>query len=135
MKISIKSLVIYLSLSIILNSCSVYFKKEVSFNEAYISKKSVRLITNENKKVFIKKIILKDSAYYGISHYKGEKIEIPLSNETRKSLRIKNRTASTIINVTGITLSLGIVALVFVADSYNSWGNFNSDGNGTQFKN
>lgn len=113
MKISIKTLVIFLALSIILNGCNVYYRKEVTYNEAYLSKKPVRLITIENKKVHLDKIILKDTAYYGVYHYKGEKVDIPLSKEAHKSLRIKNKGASTFLNISGSLLTLEILRLVF----------------------
>lgn len=134
MKTFIKPTVVYVSLFILLNSCSVYYEKEVSFEEAYQSRKPARLITNENRKVKLKKIIYKDSTYYGISYYKKNKVEFPLSNETRKSLRLKDRTTSTIINVSGATLTLGISISIISALSISSeWGSYN--GNGLQFKN
>ncbi len=47
MKTSVKSLVIMIAISVILNGCSVYYKKEVSLNEAYLSKKPAKLVSRE----------------------------------------------------------------------------------------
>lgn len=136
MKNFIKPTVVYVSLFILLNSCSVYYKKEVSFQEAYNSRKPARLITNEDRKVKLKKIIYKDSTYYGISYYKGNKVEFPLSNETRKSLRLKDRTTSTIINVGGTVLTLGVIVFIIAATGISGdWKEYNPNGSGLQFKN
>lgn len=114
MKNYIKSLAIIIAFSLILNSCSVYYNKEASFNEAYLSKKPVKLITNNNKKVYLKKIILKDSTYYGFYWYGGKEVTFPLSKEAYRSVRIKNRTASTLINIGGTVLTLGIVGTIIL---------------------
>lgn len=127
MKNCIKSLAIIIAFSITLSSCSVYYKKEVSFNEAYLSKKPAKLVTNENKKVHLKKIILKESTYYGVYWHEGKEITFPLSNETHKSLRIKNRTASTFINVGSSILTLGIVGIVIFYTSNDDWKTTNTD--------
>ena len=127
MKIPVKHFVIFMALSIILNGCSVYYKKEVSFEEAYLSKKPTKLVTSENKKVHLKKIILKDSTYYGVYWHEGKEITFPLSNETHQSLRIKNRTASTFINVGSSILTLGIVGIVIFFTTNNDWKTTNQD--------
>jgi len=114
MKNCIKSLTIIIAFSLILNSCSVYYKEEVTFDEAYLSKKPVKLVTNENKKIHLKKIILKDSAYYGYYWHEGKAITFPLSKEKYRSVRIKNRTASTLINVGGSILTLGILGTIIL---------------------
>lgn len=114
MKYFIKSLTILLAFSILLSGCSIYYKKEATLNEAYLSKKPVKLITAENKKMYLKKVIMNDSAYYGVYFYKGQEISFPISNQTNKSLRIKNRTASTVLNVSGIVLPVAMVAVIIV---------------------
>ena len=114
MKNCIKSLAIIIAFSITLSSCSVYYKKEISFNEAYLSEKPVKLVTHTNKKVLLKKIILKDTTYFGVYNSGGKKITFPLSNENYRSVRIKNRTASTLINVGGSVLTLGIFATIIL---------------------
>ena len=122
MKNCIKSLAIIIAFSIILSSCSVYYKKEASLNEVYLSEKPVRLLTNENKKVFLKKIILKDSAYYGVYMHNGNEITFPLSKETYRSIRMKNRPVSTILTVTTVVLTVGIVGLFIAAVSIGNIG-------------
>lgn len=134
MKTFIKTTVVYVSLFILLNSCSVYYKKEATFNEAYLSKKPVKLMTKDDRKVKLRKITYKDSSYYGVYYDNGNKIEFPMSPEKYKSLRIKDRTTSTVLNVVGITLSVGIVAIVLITATYD-WGDFNFGNSGTQFKN
>ncbi len=119
MKNCIKSLAIIIAFSIILSSCSAYYKKEATFNEAYLSNKPVKLVTNTNKKVFLKRIILKDTIYYGVYKSNGKKITFPLSKDNYRSIRIKDRTASTILNVSGAVLTLGVVGLIIFAITFD----------------
>jgi hypothetical protein len=121
MKNCIKFLAIIIAFSITLSSCSVYYKKEATFNEAYLSEKPVKLVTKQNKKVFLRKIILKDTSYYGVYKSEGKKITFPLSNENYRSIRIKNRPASTMLNISGAILTLGVATIVIVAISLNDW--------------
>lgn len=134
MKNFIKTVVLFIALSILLNSCSVYFRKESTFNEAYLSKKPVKLITKDDRKVKLRKIVYKDSTYYGVYYDSGKKIEFPMSEEKYKSLRIKDRTTSTILNVTGTIVTLGAVTIIIFALTYDFDFNFGPTGD-TQFKN
>ncbi|MES2862701.1 MAG: hypothetical protein V4666_01145 [Bacteroidota bacterium] len=119
MKNYIKSLAIIIAFSIILSSCSVYYKKEATFNEAYLSEKPVKLVTKQNKKVFLRRIILKDTTYYGIYNSNGKKIAFPLSEDSYRSLRIKNRPASTMLNITGAILTLGVVGVIIFVITFD----------------
>lgn len=123
MKNFIKYLAIIIAFSMLLSSCSVYYKKEVTFNEAYQSKAPVRLVTNQDKKVHLKKIILQDTTYYGVYYHDGKKITFPLSKENYTSVRLKDRATSTFITVAGSVVTAGIVAIVVVAItiSNSSW--------------
>lgn len=122
MKNYIKSLAIIIAFSVILSSCSAYYKKEATFNEAYLSEKPVKLVTKQNKKVFLRRIILKDTVYYGVYNSNGKRITFPLSKDNYRSIRIKNRTASTILNASGAVITLGIIGIIILVISLDDFG-------------
>jgi len=115
-----KSICLVLIVVITLQSCSVYKKNSVNLNEASDAKSKVLVTRTNNEKIRFKKIVQIDSSYYGIKHANGEEIKIPLKESDIKSVRVLDKTNST---VETILLVLGILAsgfLVFI--STLSWG-------------
>jgi len=116
-----------LSLSFLVQSCNVYKRNPIAIEEAVEAKEKVRIIKNDNKKIFLKRIEKTDGVYYGVANYKGHFVKIPLDETNIQKIQIRDKTASTIVTiatiVTGTGLLAGIVALIVFASEWDDdWG-------------
>ena len=84
---------------IILQSCAVYQKAPVSLEQA--SKQDVRakIKTKTNESFLVLKIIYEDDKYYGLQKVNGEKIRITLHADDINSIRLHDKTLSTVLSI------------------------------------
>ena len=121
-----KAISIVLLTTILLHSCVVYQKTPVPLSESY-DKGKVKVITKTNKKLKFKKIIQKDSLYYGFNRKKlkndyGEfewvEITKKLNSDEVKAIYLKDQNGSTTATITFtilIAIPLAILGFYILA--------------------
>ena len=117
-----KTVCFLVTLALILQSCAVYKKTPVTLNEAVATNRKVLVVKTDNTKLKFITIEQSNGIYYGHLKSKGEMIEIPLTENDLKTIRILDKTATTIGNVAIIVGSLGIVLIVVAAIELSNWG-------------
>ena len=115
LKKQIKPIALLFGLLILLQSCAVYQKTQVSLEQA--SKQDVRakIKTKTNESFLVLKIIYEDDKYYGQQRVNGEKIRITLHADNINSIRLHDKTLSKTLSIgmpLGIVLGVLIVNLV-----------------------
>ena len=110
-----KSVCLLIALALLLQSCVVYKKTPSTINEAVDSKGKVLIVKTNDEKLKLIKIEKIDGAYFGEIKTKKGIEKIPLSENDIKTIRIKNKSASTLGNVFIVIGSLGVVFIVIVA--------------------
>ncbi|HEY4618846.1 MAG TPA: hypothetical protein VIH09_11695 [Flavobacterium sp.] len=117
-----KTICFFLIMALILQSCAVYKKTPVTLNEAATADGKVLVVKTDNTKLKFKKIEQIDGVYYGLIKTKGQIEKIPLTESDLKTIRLLDKTATTIGNVAIVVGSLGIVLLVVAAIELADWG-------------
>ena len=116
----------FLLVIILLQSCVVYQKTSVSLEEA-VDKGKVKLITKKGEKVKYKKIIQKDSIYYGFDLkklknvdgvFEWNEITYQLWDTEIESIHIKDKEKST---TRTIFLVLGSIPVVLILGTLIFW--------------
>ena len=107
-----KTVCFFLVIALTLQSCSVYQKTPVTLNDAATANRRILIVKTDNTKIKFKKIEQIDGVYYGLIKTKGRIEKIMLTESDVKSIRILDKTATTLGNVAIIVGSLGIVLLV-----------------------
>ena len=122
LKIYLKPIACLLTFLILFQSCAVYQKTPVSLEQA--SKQDVRakIKTKTNESFLVLKIIYEDDKYYGLQRVNGEKIRITLHADDINSIRLHDKTLSTVLSIgmpLGIVLGVIGVGLALNKPSYN----------------
>ncbi len=110
-----KSICLLVTFALLLQSCVVYKKTPSPINEAVDSKAKVLVVKTNDEKIKLIKIEKIDGNYFGEIKTKKGIEKIPLSENDIKSIRIKDKSASTVGNVFIVIGSLGVVFIVIVA--------------------
>jgi hypothetical protein len=111
-----------LIIALILQSCAVYKKTSVTLNEAANGDRKILVVKTDNTKLKFKKIEKIDGVYYGLIKTKGQIEKIPLTESDLKTIRVLDKTATTIGNVAIVVGSLGVVFLVVAAIELSNLG-------------
>ncbi|SHM08802.1 hypothetical protein [Flavobacterium xinjiangense] len=111
-----------LIIALILQSCAVYKKTPVTLNEAANVDRKILVVKTDNTKLKFKKIEKIDGVYYGLIKTKGQIEKIPLTESDLKTIRVLDKTATTIGNVAIVVGSLGVVFLVVAAIELSNLG-------------
>lgn len=110
-----KCIVGFLILLFLHQSCTVYQKTPVSINEAITLDKKVLVITESDKKLKFKKIEQINGIYYGITK---TAIRVPLIESKIKTIRISDKSKSTLLTIGVVVVPLAIVVIFSIID----WG-------------
>ncbi len=105
---------ILLATSFSLQSCAVY-KKNMTLNEAENAKLKTLIVTTDNVKHKYYRIVKIDDKYYGET--KGKTKKTLLSENEIKSIRVFDKTATTIRYTEIILVTLGTAILINSLDS------------------
>jgi len=118
--IHLKTVAFFISSMIFLLSCTVYKSTTVTLNEAYKSQTKVKVLTSDNETLIFKRIDFIDGKYYGVSKKVDQLEAAPLDNNNVNSIRILNKTASTVLNV-GVPLIIagGIIWIAAESNTIN----------------
>ena len=98
-KIHLKIVAFLIFSMILLQGCTVYKSTTVNLDEAYKSNTKAKVLTIDNQTLKFKRINLIDGKYYGISKNPSKFENMFLDKNNINSIKVKNKTASTIINV------------------------------------
>jgi PBP1b-binding outer membrane lipoprotein LpoB len=108
---------------LMLQSCAVYQKTAVSVDEAVTSKRKVLITTTDGAKLKLKKVEQIEGKYFGIVKLDSKTEKIILIENDIRTIRILNKTATTLSNIgiiAGSTLVISsIVAVVAISAA---WG-------------
>jgi PBP1b-binding outer membrane lipoprotein LpoB len=108
---------------LMLQSCAVYQKTAVSVDEAVTSKRKVLITTTDGAKLKLKKVGQIEGKYFGIVKLDSKTEKIILIENDIRTIRILNKTATTLSNIgiiAGSTLVISsIVAVVAISAA---WG-------------
>jgi hypothetical protein len=115
LKIHIKITVLFFSVLILLQGCTVYKSKNVPLEEAYLYKDRVKLETKNNESLKYLKITKMNQEYFGVKKVRGDLINVPLQKEEIESIKIKDQTLSATLSILSFLGWLFVVAVVGVA--------------------
>jgi uncharacterized protein with FMN-binding domain len=114
-----KSICVCLVFVLLLQSCAVYHKTPVSIADATATNNKVLVTKTDDTKLKFKKIELTDGIYYGIAEdNKGKMVKTPLKDSEIKTIRILDKSNSTVLTIGIIVVPLVIVAVILFGD----WG-------------
>lgn len=99
-----------------LQSCSVYKKTPVTIDEAAKSNSRILIRRTDDTKLKLKRIENVDGAYFGVKRIDGKIVSLPLDEKNLKSIRVLDKTKTTLGNVSIVVLTLGVI-LIFIAAS------------------
>ncbi|MBG6109441.1 hypothetical protein IWX84_000296 [Flavobacterium sp. CG_9.10] len=100
---------------LLMQSCAIYQKTSVSLDDAVASNRKVLITKTDGAKLKLKRVELTDGKYYGIVKVDGKTEKIILVENDIRTIRILNKSATT-IGTFGIVLgSLVITFLVAAA--------------------
>lgn len=102
------------TLIILFQSCRVYKSEHVSLETAVLEAKRVKIKTNDGETLKFKRIAKDSNQYFGLKKRKGALVKFPIAIEEVESVRLHNRTLSTILNVTAGVFVVGTVLLTIV---------------------
>jgi hypothetical protein len=109
-------------IALMLQSCSIYKKSPTSLDEAARANARTVVVNTDNSKQEFSRITQVDNEYYGeVKTISGTK-KVPLSETDIKSIRVLDKTATTLTNV-GIIVIPVAAALVII--SFSSLNNLN----------
>lgn len=127
-RLSSKLIALLLSITFLLQSCSVYQNKTISLERAIKTKRKVKIHTNTGDVYKFQKIIEKEGQFYGIIKEKEnwfefgdrtlfvgnniEKYKIPIESESIKEIHPKNWPISTLINIVSIATIIPFLAIL-----------------------
>ena len=118
-----KFVCVFLVFVILLQSCAVYKKAPVSISEASATNHKVLIINTDDTKLELKKIELVDGVYYGFIDEDRGIVKIPLNESTIKTIRIIDKSASTLLSTGIVVIPLAIIITLVTAN----WGPGNLD--------
>lgn len=110
------------AIAFILQSCGVYKKTSVTLDEAVTADRKVLVVKTDYSKLKFIRIEQIGGMYYGQVENKGKIEKIPLTESDLKTIRLLDKTATTIGNIAIVAGSLGIVLLVVAAIELSNWG-------------
>ena len=95
-----KMLTLFLTLVMIIQSCTVYKSSTVTLNQAVQNESKVRVKTVNNEKLKFDRISFENNQYYGVNKKNNQAvIKTPLDQKLIKSVNEKDKTLSTLLSI------------------------------------
>ena len=110
-----KIVCVLLIFGFLFQSCAVYQKTSASLDDAVASNRKVLITKTDGAKLKLKRVELTDGKYYGIVKVDGKTEKIILVENEIRTIRILNKSATTIGTVGIVLGSLVITFLVAAA--------------------
>jgi hypothetical protein len=108
-----------LSLVILLQGCTVYRKWTISLESAAKTKSRVKVVTVDGETWKFRKVLAREEGFYGVKKVSGDQVLTPLNPQNIKGIHLKNRELSFLINYTLISVPIGILLLILIAENAN----------------
>ncbi len=105
---------ILFAFAIIFHSCMAYNPQHVSVEDAASEGKRAKIKMKIGKRLKYKKIVKDNSLYFGMAKSKGKWVKIHIDTSKVESVRLQNKTMSTILTISGVLLTVGIIGLTFI---------------------
>jgi hypothetical protein len=110
----LKVVVLFFSILILFQGCTVYKSTSATLDEAYKSQTKVKVLSNDNQTIKYDKIGLDNRTYYGVKKFKGTILKTQIDENELKSIRLKNEPLSILFTVGGLLPIVGgIATLIF----------------------
>ena len=122
----IKLIALILIIPFLVQSCTIYKSANVSLDEAVKAKTKVRIFKTSGKKSVFSRVVLdNDGNYYGKKFAESNKTsnKILIDENSIKKVQLKNRTATTLINIFSPIIILAILAASIADDIGPGWEN------------
>lgn len=113
-----KFVCVFLVFAFLLQSCSVYQKTPVSIDEAVTTENKALIIKTDDTKLKLKKIEQIEGVYYGIIDGDREIVKVPLNKSEIKTIRILDKSTSTLSTIAVVVVPLALIIIFATAD----WG-------------
>lgn len=110
-KTHLRVLVLFCSLIIFFQGCTVYKSIPVSIEQAVQNQSQVRVKTRSKKKMKFSRIIIVDGNHFGVKKTSSDIIYTPLDENTINTINEKDKTVSTIVSVAGPILFIFLVLI------------------------
>ena len=105
----LKQVALILSMLILFQGCTIYKSTPVSIDEASRMDNPVSLITTSNDKLKYDRIIKENGSYYSVKKERTADVIAPIDALQIKEVKVKNDTASQLINFGSGVIGIGIV--------------------------
>ena len=112
---------------LIFQGCIVYKSKPVTLDKAVKANTQVKIKTKNNKTIKFKKIVFEEGSYYGVNNFykddpfdvsKKVEIKTPIEVNIIESVKVKNKSMSTILPFATPIILLGIVVIGYTAPAW-----------------
>ncbi|HZW63045.1 MAG TPA: hypothetical protein VFF15_05285 [Flavobacteriaceae bacterium] len=108
---------------ILFQSCKVYHKDTVTLEQAAKDGRRAKIETTTSKKYVFKTISYENDTYYGINKIKGKTVKIPLEKTKMESVRLENKSLSTVLTLGLFVAVVGAVVLIKFASDFSGFMN------------
>lgn len=122
-KKNFRSFYFFLSCLILFQSCYAYHKVPVNLEEAVKEGKRAKIKTTDNQNYVYKAIVYEDSKFFGLKKIKGKSTKIFIDDTSIQSIRLENKSLSSVLSVGLILATIGAIILIEFAISFDMWGN------------
>ena len=117
-KTHLRVVAFFFSAAILFQGCSVYHTGARTLDEAVQDQKKVKIITQENRTLYFKKIVFNDGKYYGVKKLKDNTKDVWIFEKDIKKLRVENKTMSVMLSLSPlIIIGAGIGIFAYAIDS------------------
>ena len=124
----LKATALFLSVLLLFQSCVVYHKTSTTLEKASQEQIKTKVTTTDGKVSKYKFISQEEGVFYGnVEEEWGEFRKVPLDREDIITIRTKNKTASTLVTMTIITIPILAFAAWQISESISvpmQWGSF-----------
>ena len=109
---STKQIVLLFSIILLISSCVTYKATSLTLDEFVKTQEKVRVEYNDSEIYRFQNLVLENGIYYGVMNEKLQTVKKPIEVESIKSVRVYDRTKSTIVTIGVPILVLGITYIV-----------------------
>ena len=111
-KNSMKQIALLFSIILLISSCVTYKATSLTIDELVKTQEKVRVEYKDSKIQRFQNLVLENGTYFGMMKEKLQTVKKPIEVESIKSVRVYDRTKSTIVTIGVPVLLVGIAYFV-----------------------
>ena len=111
-KNSMKQIALLFSIILLISSCVTYKATSLTIDELVKTQEKVRVEYKDSKIQRFQNLVLENGTYFGMMKEKLQTVKKPIEVESIKSVRVYDRTKSTIVTIGVHVLLVGIAYFV-----------------------